>query len=480
MKSLNLLKFVACTMILASISCLCFVVAQTEPHDMGLMREIKGKNIFRSLAIHPDALFVALGTARGTIEIYDISTGIQELTLAGHQHSVWSLSYSPDGKYLASGSEDGTVIIWDMQNRAVAYAMAVHQRRISSVIYSPDGRYLASASWDKTIRIWDTQNGREIQTLIPEFNRKEGVFEVVLALDYSPSGQYIAASLGDYTIQIWDTESGEEIQTLVGHEDSIYSINYSPDGRYIASGSADATIRIWDVESGEMIRTFYEEGTDSIYSLRYSPDGNYLVSGTWRTVKMWNVESGREVRRLVGGDLPVYFLEYSQDGHYLISGATKAMVGISTGNAGTEFIKIWASYDRIASLCPSGTCPTPDFQPHYATINIRSTSGAVVRIEGRSLPRDSSGIFSTQLEAGSYTVEVRKPGYSSVSAVISVVANQELNLELPLLGTSLSPSDTTDLCENNSSDASVDNQTRIDVSVSTSDTSTMDSKVCHP
>ncbi|MFM6061284.1 MAG: protein kinase domain-containing protein, partial [Microcystis panniformis] len=44
-------------------------------------------------------------------------------------------------------------------------------------------------------------------------------------------------------------------KTLTGHSGQVYSLAYSPDGRYLASGSKDRTIKIWEVATGKGLRT---------------------------------------------------------------------------------------------------------------------------------------------------------------------------------------------------------------------------------
>ena len=42
--------------------------------------------------------------------------------------------------------------------------------------------------------------------------------------------------------------------TLRGHSGWVLSVAYSPDGKHIASGSEDNTVKIWDAQSGEEVR----------------------------------------------------------------------------------------------------------------------------------------------------------------------------------------------------------------------------------
>ena len=41
---------------------------------------------------------------------------------------------------------------------------------------------------------------------------------------------------------------------VTGHSDSVLSVSYSPDGKHIVSGSDDKTVKIWDAQSGEEVR----------------------------------------------------------------------------------------------------------------------------------------------------------------------------------------------------------------------------------
>ena len=42
--------------------------------------------------------------------------------------------------------------------------------------------------------------------------------------------------------------------TLTGHSNTVASVAYSPDGKHIVSGSRDITVKIWDAQSGEEVR----------------------------------------------------------------------------------------------------------------------------------------------------------------------------------------------------------------------------------
>ena len=74
----------------------------------------------------------------------------------------------------------------------------------------------------------------------------------------------------------------------------------SGDGRLAVSASSDKTLKVWEVESGRELRTL-EGHTDWVYGVALSGDGRRAVSASWdKTLKVWEVESGRELRTLEG------------------------------------------------------------------------------------------------------------------------------------------------------------------------------------
>ena len=61
---------------------------------------------------------------------------------------------------------------------------------------------------------------------------------------------------------------------------------FSPDGKQVASGSYGA-LRLWDVESGAELRKF-KGHTGYVNSVAFSPDGKQVVSGSDdNTVRLW-------------------------------------------------------------------------------------------------------------------------------------------------------------------------------------------------
>jgi WD40 repeat protein len=64
-------------------------------------------------------------------------------------------------------------------------------------------------------------------------------------------------------------------------------VAFSPDGRRALSAGADRTVKLWDVYEGTEIRTL-EGHTDTVYSVAFSRDGRFAASvGQDGTVRIW-------------------------------------------------------------------------------------------------------------------------------------------------------------------------------------------------
>jgi WD40 repeat protein len=87
-----------------------------------------------------------------------------------------------------------------------------------------------------------------------------------------------------------------ELYVPTGHTATVAAAVFSPDGKTLASGSRDKTIRLWNVEAGQEIRPLAGH-SGWVWSVAFSLDGKSVVSGSYdKTIKIWDAETGRLIK----------------------------------------------------------------------------------------------------------------------------------------------------------------------------------------
>jgi WD40 repeat protein len=219
------------------------------------------------------------------------------------------------------------------------------------VAFTQDSRY-ALATGGALIML-DLLDGKEVRRdLELAFAR--------LGLAVSRDGkQFATGHQTDVIVRVGDTKTGKVTQTLQGHKSGVHTVAFSPNADRVVSGSIDKTLRLWDVAGGKEIRQF-PGITDQVRSVDYSADGKQILSGhsgpgSDFLVRLWDADAGKELRKFKAHTQDVTAVLFLPDGKSLISASSDGAAILWDADNGKELRRMTHTGGIYgAALSPDG------------------------------------------------------------------------------------------------------------------------------
>ena len=165
---------------------------------------------------------------------------------------------------------------------------------ITALAYSPDGELLAVSGYREILL--HSSDGAELKA------RLAGMSDRIHSLVYSPDGSLLAALGGTPArfgeVQFWNTSDYKLKRALRVSHDTLFGASFSPDGSKFAFGLADKSVRVIDVESGKELMKL-DHHDDWVFGTTFSLDGRRLVSvGRDRAAKITDLATGAFVENI--------------------------------------------------------------------------------------------------------------------------------------------------------------------------------------
>lgn len=121
-------------------------------------------------------------------------------------------------------------------------------------------------------------------------------------------------------------------RTMQGHTGRVQSVVHLPGGKRIITCSHDGSLRLWNLESGVQIGEDWRddgEKKEEVYNIALSPNNTIVASGGQdKTVRLWEVETGKVITKWTGHTDYVMSVCWSADGKRVLSGSLDETVRV--------------------------------------------------------------------------------------------------------------------------------------------------------
>jgi WD40 repeat protein len=246
-------------------------------------------DVVRSLAFTPNGTVLAAtggNTTDFAIHLLDVVNGQPLGDLEGHTGIIWSLGFSPNGQMLASVSSDQTAKIWDWRSGTLLQSLDF-PGQVVSVSFSPDGQTLAIGGVDEpqnriqNASIWTFS----VDSWKPLLKFPE--YLDITAMAYSPDGKWLVGGGASRNVQVWNTSGGPARRTL-NHAHQVMKAVISPDSSSVATATCTTTVNdqcteggvwVWDLRTGRLVKKL-AGFPDVVENVAFSADGSSLVASS--------------------------------------------------------------------------------------------------------------------------------------------------------------------------------------------------------
>jgi WD40 repeat protein len=288
-----------------------------------------------AVAFSRDGQRIATGGWDKTVKIWDVATGDEIRTLTGHTGFVQDLAFSPDGRTLVSAGEDRAVKLWEVATGREIGTFRGHANFAMAVAFHPEGDRLASGGADGDLKVWS------VSTSLPVV-MDTGCY--VWSLAFSRDGSKLATSPGmignDFSVKLWNPLTGERISSFRAQPFPPGLLSYGPGARTINAIGQDRVAKVLDSNDGRVHASFSSPGNGTIFCTAFHPDGRQAATrNPDGTVTLWDTGTGQEIRTLRGHTTAVTGVAYSTDGRMLAS-ASASPDGAGYFKPGGE-VKLW-------------------------------------------------------------------------------------------------------------------------------------------
>ncbi len=208
----------------------------------------------------------------GKVALFSVAKKELLYKVGRHHGEIESLAIEPNARYLATGGQDGKTFVWALKTARLAFTLPPHSDYVTVITFSDSGQFVATGSYDRTIHL---QNLATMKSPL----KLRGHGTAVMNILFLPHMRLLSADKEGKLI-VWDMVQGSIVARLPKMSDDITALTLSDDKRFLFVGTKLGYISLYDLETYEQLKQRYMKLSESITALGFIHKQYHLVVGT--------------------------------------------------------------------------------------------------------------------------------------------------------------------------------------------------------
>jgi WD40 repeat protein len=335
------------------------------------------------LAFSPDDGTLAVVDRQDKVRLYNTTTGAQTAVLTRDRSAFYFVTVAPDGRTLATIAAPGPggavygVDLWNIPTRQVTRGLTADGLRLPErAEFSADGRTLAVGGSDSDVVLFDVGTGREVRRLRTS---------PVRGFAFAPDSRTLAVASISGTITLWDVSTGQPLPASADPTTGVYLLAFADGGRRLV-GTGHRAIA-WDPTTGRELRRYPVDGG-------LSPDGRWIAARSGAAIRLYDADTGREVRTLTGDKPGFGIFVFTPDSRRLIATDADNAIAVWDVASGTLLQRLTghraAVYHLAVSPDSRRLASASQYDSAHGDFDIRLWDLDTYQVARRVTPRNGS------------------------------------------------------------------------------------------
>jgi WD40 repeat protein len=330
-----------------------------QPDDPTKGGTVGGTNVLgvADIAFHPKDPKVIVSACGNQVHVWNPETGKQGktfLNIGKTDKPLKAVAFSPDGKSLAVGGDDGILRVIEFESGKATYTSPSRNARIERVAYSPNGNMVAIADNNSQVAVYAPNQPNKLAMTV-QGTDLGGAFGVAFTADsggvftcgQDGRARLIAGPKPDGTTA---GNTATRLREFAGHTGTIGALAVIPDGSLLVTGGDDKTVRVWEVTSGKQLRSFQGHLTP-VTAVATRGDGRQIASASEDgAIRVWDLNTEDDHRAMTDATDSLWAVAFSPDGKRVAAAGSDLSIRVYDPETGKLEATLSGAKSPITSL----------------------------------------------------------------------------------------------------------------------------------